>query len=193
MITKILKTTPDLYPICNIRVIDGDTLEAEVVLPFNTRVQKRIRLKGWWADELDGPYRSAGLTAKYLVEIFITGKVLWLWSSSCRLDKYGRVIGALVHNGRLVLPSDVLGTHALTEKEHKLRSDQAKASRAQARAWPNDQGSMTTAEAKSKRPTNDPSSIYWCHNCQIEHHGLECCARLPVAKAKNPGAAAPSA
>jgi hypothetical protein len=138
MIKATYRKTPDIYPLRHIRVVDGDTLEAEILLPFDTVITKRVRLKGWWADECDGLYRTQGLMARYLLEVWCTDKALWLHSPSCRLDRYGRVIGHLMHGEQIINPKDVLGSYALTEKEHKLRRDQQMASSRQAKKWPHD-------------------------------------------------------
>lgn len=125
MIVKSYRKTPDIYPLHSIRVIDGDAIEATIVLPFDQTLRARIRLKGWWADELDGPYAAQGRMAKAFLEVFVAGKALWLHAPSCRKDRYGRIIGHLMHGERIINPKDVLGHQQLTEAEHKLRRDQA--------------------------------------------------------------------
>lgn len=130
MIKAILRKTPDIHPLENIRVIDGDTIEAQILLPFEQRVQKRIRLKGWWADEIGGLYNGTAVVARFRLECFIQGKALWLHAPSCRLDRYGRVVGSLMHGERIVTAQEVLGDLQLTEKDHKAHRDAEKASRA---------------------------------------------------------------
>ncbi len=129
MITKTLRRTPDIHPIKHVRVVDGDTLEASIVLPFDTLITKRIRLKGWWADELEGQYAARGREAKRRLEIWTHEKVLWLHAPSCRLDKYGRVVGHLCHDMRIISAREVLGDLQLTEAVHKERSDRLRALR----------------------------------------------------------------
>lgn len=157
---KAWRETPEVYPLHRVRIIDGDTLEADIRLAFDTTINRRIRLKGWWADETEGPFRSSGMQATFLLECFCADKALWLHAPSCRLDKYGRVVGHLMHGGRIVDPRDVLGKLQLTEAEHKRRRDAQAAARKQAKAWPDDKGSTNTAEPESKRPINDPTAIY---------------------------------
>lgn len=123
MITKEWRKTPDIYPLHDVRVIDGDTIEARIVLPFGQSVQKRIRLKGWWADEPEGIWGASGLQAKALFEVWAKEKVLWLLAAGCREDKYGRVIGHLMHKSQIVSPLEVINHHQLTEAEHKERRD----------------------------------------------------------------------
>lgn len=147
---KSYRTTPEVYPLHRVRVIDGDTIEADIVLAFDTRIQRRIRLKGWWADEVDGPFRSSALEATFRLEAYLAEKAIWLHAPSCRVDKYGRVIGHLMYGERIVDPRDVLKELQLSEATHKLRRDQAAASRKQAKAWPEDKG-------PTKRP--DPEDL----------------------------------
>jgi hypothetical protein len=124
-----------VYPIRDVRVIDGDALDAVIVLPFEALIQKRIRLKGWWADELDGPYSESGRRAKARLEAFVKDRPLWIACGSIRCDKYGRVLADLIDGPRLVVPKDVLGDCQLTERVHKQRRDElakiARATRAQ--------------------------------------------------------------
>jgi hypothetical protein len=124
MIIKTLRKTADIHPLDHIRVIDGDTIEATIRLPFDTVITKRIRLKGWWADEPVGPWAQYGFRAKTRLGDFCRDKALWLHAPSCRLDRFGRVIGHLMHGERIVDPRDVLKELQLTETEHKLRRDQ---------------------------------------------------------------------
>lgn len=127
MISNKFRARPDVYALLNVRVIDGDTIEATIPLPFDTQVRKRIRLKDWWAHELSGPHASQGAEAKQRLERFIEEKAIWLFSASCRLDKYGRVIGTLMHQERIITAREVLGDLQLTREAHKAASDAQKA------------------------------------------------------------------
>jgi hypothetical protein len=129
MIKASYRKTPDIYPIDDIRVIDGDTIHAWVRLPFDQQVQKRIRLKGWWAAEVASPWGNDALKAKALLEAWVRGKALWLHAPSCRLDKFGRIVGHLMHDNRIIDPKEVLGQLQLSEAEHPRRSDATRASK----------------------------------------------------------------
>jgi hypothetical protein len=120
------RPTPDMWPIDNIRVVDGDTIDAEILLPFNTRTRRMIRLKSFWADELEGPWAAQGLIARQRLWGFLEGKATWIHAGGCRIDRYGRILATLVHEGRLVSGREVLGDLQLTEKCHKDRKDLAK-------------------------------------------------------------------
>lgn len=112
-----------VYAIRDVRVIDGDALDVVIVLPFDALINKRVRLKGWWADELEGPWAEAGHRAKARLEEFCKGKPLWIAAGSERCDKYGRVLADLVDGTKFVDPRAVLGDCQLTEREHKYRRD----------------------------------------------------------------------
>lgn len=166
MKTKILRKTPDIFPLKHIRVIDGDTLEADICLPFDTVVRKRVRLRGWWADELVGPFQSRGILAMAKLDAFCSRHVLWLHAPSCRLDKYGRALGHLMVGTEIVDPLSVLGDCQLTEKEHKLRKDMAS------------KGPRMTLQAAQLPESMTWRSKGWPCPCGPSgtHQGLEACA-----------------
>jgi len=159
-IVNSFRKTPDIYPLHEIRVVDGDTLEARIALPFGQSVVKRIRLKGWWADETDGIYGLQGKVAALTLQNWLSGKAVWLHAPSCRLDKYGRVVGHLLHGSQLVNPKEVLGIYQLTEKEHNSRRAQSLAARKQGTAGLAHLGGVPIADTESKRPINDPRAIF---------------------------------
>lgn len=158
MKTKTYRKSAEIHPLEHIRVIDGDTIEADILLPFNTKLRKTIRLRDFWADELDGPFRSSGLGARLALEAFTAGRVFWLHSPSCRMDKYGRVVGFLMEGDRLLSGREVLGGFQLTEAVHKQHRDMAVASRKQAKAFIAEAGRVETAEAQTKSLINDPGA-----------------------------------
>jgi hypothetical protein len=130
MIKSVLRKSPDIYPLTDIRVIDGDTIEARVLLPFETSIIKRVRLKGWWADELNGRWAIDGNRANQRLEGWLEGKAVWLHSPSCRLDRYGRIVGHLMHGEQIITGDVVLKELQLSESVHKARSDTNKAAKA---------------------------------------------------------------
>lgn len=92
------------YQLSNIRVIDGDTIDADIDLGFRITVRKRIRLYGIDAPEtrLQSKIKnledrknekSLGLSAKArLSEICSTNSV---YLESISVGKYGRVVGTI--------------------------------------------------------------------------------------------------
>lgn len=184
-----LRKTPDIYPLHGIRVVDGDTIEAEILLPFGCVIVKRIRLKGWWADEPVGMYSGPGLLAKQLLTTWLTGKVIWLHAPSCRYDKYGRVVGHLMHGERIVDPKVVLGHLQLSEKEHNARRAQSKAAAAGSPRHEKALAAGNPSGAQSNGPINDPRAFLDPEEdeCDGSVQGLE--SGLPSPEAANPEAA----
>lgn len=162
MIKGTYRLTPDIYPLHDVRVVDGDTLEARIALPFGQSVQKRIRLKGWWADEIEGPYGLYGRSAQVALVNWIAGKALWLHAPSCRMDKYGRVIGHLMHDQKIINPKDVLGCLQLSEKLHNAHRAHAKG-----------MAGVRTAGSQSSEPINDPRAKCFKRN-SLSGHSI-CC------------------
>ena len=95
-----------VYQLSNIRVIDGDTIDADIDLGFRITVRKRIRLYGIDAPEtrLQSKIKnledrknekSLGLSAKArLSEICSTNSV---FLESVSIGKYGRVVGTIYY------------------------------------------------------------------------------------------------
>lgn len=95
-----------VYQLSNIRVIDGDTIDADIDLGFRITVRKRIRLYGIDAPEtrLQSKIKnledrknekSLGLSAKArLSEICSTNSV---YLESVSIGKYGRVVGTIYY------------------------------------------------------------------------------------------------
>lgn len=80
-----------------LRVIDGDTIVAEVDLGFNIYTKVNIRLEGIDAPEVrtrDLEEKKKGIASKeYLEDIFSLNKSFLLESK--KVDKYGRCLGTI--------------------------------------------------------------------------------------------------
>jgi micrococcal nuclease len=80
-----------------IRVIDGDTIVAEVDLGFDTYKKVRVRLEGIDAPEVrtrDLKEKAEGMKSKeYLEDIFSINREFTLVSN--KVDKYGRCLGTI--------------------------------------------------------------------------------------------------
>ena len=80
-----------------LRVIDGDTIVAEVDLGFDTYKKVRVRLEGIDAPEVrtrDLKEKAKGIQSKeYLEDIFATNREFILVSN--KVDKYGRCLGTI--------------------------------------------------------------------------------------------------
>lgn len=109
-----------------VRVVDGDTIDAEMDLGFNITIKKRIRLAGINAPESrtrDLEEKKLGLAAKdRLVELLDEGS---LEIESKELGKYGRVLGVLtIYPNNLNLPCNVNDT--LVKEGHAVKYDGGK-------------------------------------------------------------------
>ena len=81
-----------------IRVVDGDTIDAEIDLGFDIKVTKRIRLGGINAPESrtrNKVEKKLGLAAKERLIEMMEGAANHFELESQELGKYGRVIGRL--------------------------------------------------------------------------------------------------
>lgn len=90
------------YPITNIRVIDGDTIEADVDLGFRIRQRQVIRLAGIDAPELrskDAAERDRARIAKLWLGVMTIGDetrpIHEVVMHSTKLDKYGRSLATI--------------------------------------------------------------------------------------------------
>ena len=79
------------------RVIDGDTLDADIDLGFNITLTQRIRLKDIDAAETrtkDLAEKAEGLAAKAWLEKELSREGEWIIETT-KEDKYGRILGTL--------------------------------------------------------------------------------------------------
>lgn len=114
------------------RAVDGDTLDAMIILPLGVHLRRRIRLKGFYAPELDGSSPEAGHRAKALLQGFCEKGGLYLRCTGMKEDNHGRLVGELYVNNLPVDPSEVLCELQLTPEAH--RADVAFARRAKGAA-----------------------------------------------------------
>lgn len=87
-----------LYKINVTRVVDGDTVDAEIDLGFDIKIQKRIRLHGIDAPETrtrDKQEKRKGLAAKKRLEQIVENQNNLLYLKSMDRGKYGRCVGVL--------------------------------------------------------------------------------------------------
>ena len=81
-----------------IKVVDGDTIDAEIDLGFDIKVTKRIRLEGINAPESrtrNLVEKKLGLAAKEKLKDLLEGAANCFELESQELGKYGRVLGKL--------------------------------------------------------------------------------------------------
>jgi micrococcal nuclease len=101
-----------------VRVIDGDTVEAEVDLGFHICSRMRLRLFGINAPEIKGPTRPAGLAARdYLNHLIQTHtdstSQLTIRTLKDATEKYGRCLATLVASNRNLNEAMIAAGHAV--------------------------------------------------------------------------------
>lgn len=81
------------YKAENIRVVDGDTIDADIDLGFGVWARaQRFRIKGIDAPEIKGASRAEGLRVKDTLERLLKGRTIILKSEKAETDKYGRYV-----------------------------------------------------------------------------------------------------
>ena len=81
-----------------VRIVDGDTIDAEIDLGFDVKVKKRIRLAGINAPESrtrNKVEKKLGLAAKERLKDILEGAANVFELQSKEVGKYGRVLGTL--------------------------------------------------------------------------------------------------
>lgn len=87
-----------IYKIFVTRVVDGDTIDAEIDLGFDLKLKKRIRLYGINTPETrtrDKEEKKRGLAAKKRLQQIIDEQQGVLYLKSLDKGKFGRCIGVL--------------------------------------------------------------------------------------------------
>ena len=82
-----------------IRIVDGDTLDAEIDIGFDVFVKKRIRLFGidtWESRTRDLEEKKKGLAAKAGLKELLQENGNKFLLQSHELGKYGRVLGSII-------------------------------------------------------------------------------------------------
>lgn len=77
------------------RVVDGDTVVANVDLGFSIHVTMRLRLAGIDTPELVGSDRPAAEVARDALKQAIEGKTVRIVTRKDKADKYGRIVADL--------------------------------------------------------------------------------------------------
>ena len=87
-----------IYKIKVTRVVDGDTIDAEIDLGFNLKLNKRIRLYGINTPETrtrDEEEKKRGFAAKERLQQIVDEQQNVLFLKSMDQGKFGRCIGVL--------------------------------------------------------------------------------------------------
>ena len=108
------------------RVVDGDTVDANIDLGFDISYFSRIRLFGIDTPESrtrNKDEKLRGLLAKeYIVNALANGKEIVVKTALEKKGKYGRVLGSLVVDG-LDLNQDMIAKHLAVAYHGQSKSD----------------------------------------------------------------------
>jgi len=107
-----------------VKVVDGDTLEAEIHLDFGVKLQAKLRLEGIDTPEIHTAkhnteeYRKGILAKEFVEERFkVQGKKFWIESSGKRPGKYGRfIVNVLMPSGEYLGDLLVKAGHAVKKE-----------------------------------------------------------------------------
>jgi endonuclease YncB( thermonuclease family) len=117
--TLPLQTHPQHLKLANCRAVDGDTIIADILLPLGIKVQRRIRLKGFFAPEHGGTNPAAAEAATIRLQQALDVHEVHIACTGMRDDRYGRLTATLLLNGRAVHPGAVQGEYQLDLARHK--------------------------------------------------------------------------
>lgn len=86
------------YSAIVLKVVDGDTLDAEVDCGFHLHITMRLRLYGINAPEMKGPSKEAGKASKAYLESLIaaTGPEFVIRTVRDTTEKYGRYLATII-------------------------------------------------------------------------------------------------
>lgn len=104
-----------------INVVDGDTLDLDLDLGFDTHIvggdNGRIRLYGINTPEKTGATKEAGLKAKAFVEAAVLGKYVTVQTMKDKNEKFGRILGTILYTDVAAIPGTVNVTTKNLAKE----------------------------------------------------------------------------
>ena len=100
-----------------VRVIDGDTVVAEIDLGFHVSLRATLRLAGIDTPEVRGPTREAGHAATEYLELLLKKlagpeRQLTVRTQKDRTGKYGRYLAVLIAGDRNLNEALVQAGHA---------------------------------------------------------------------------------
>lgn len=85
-----------------VRVIDGDTVALKIHLGFGITMESHCRLYGINAPELHGDSHTKAMESKQFVMSMVLNKKVKLLTLDDKRDKYGRVLGIIMVDGKNV-------------------------------------------------------------------------------------------
>lgn len=93
------------------RVIDGDTLIADLSLWHTITSRETIRVLGVDSPELTGLTKEAGLLAKAFTERWVAQGPFTV--NSCKRDSFGRVLGIVFRDGQILADDLIAAGHGV--------------------------------------------------------------------------------
>ena len=109
--------------------MDGDTLQAHIILPLGIMAQRRIRLKGFFAPEHHGAAPDLANAAQKLLQAACDGHACHIATHGMREDRYGRIAAVLWIDGKPVDGNAILGNLNLSLDAHRAEVARAKSCR----------------------------------------------------------------
>jgi endonuclease YncB( thermonuclease family) len=119
MRTATPTTRPPFLELADCRAIDGDSIDARVLLPLGVSTRRRIRLKGFFAPELTGAMRSQAKYAQMRLQSALDVCACYIATHAIKEDRYGRLVATLWLDGEIANPAHVLGSGQLSEEGHR--------------------------------------------------------------------------
>jgi micrococcal nuclease len=94
-----------------INVVDGDTLDLDIDLGFDTHIvggeRGRIRLYGINTPEKTGATKEAGLKATEFTKAAVLGKTVTVRTIKDKQEKFGRLLGTIIYRQDLISVIDL--------------------------------------------------------------------------------------
>lgn len=104
------------YTLRLLRVIDGDTVEAEIDLGFHLSIRTSIRVYGVNCPEMHGESKEAGKAAKDFTDNWMNQNFEYRVKTE-KPDKYGRCLGCIMRTRNK--ETEILG-RALIDNKHAV-------------------------------------------------------------------------
>jgi hypothetical protein len=150
-------TMPPFLELASPRAIDGDTIEANIVLPLGITHRRRIRLMGFFATEHHGQTPEVAAAAQKRLQGWLDGHECHLQTTGMREDRYGRLCARLWLDRRLVDPAIVLGPYQMTEQDHQRELKLARKVGGRKRATEKEKEGQWQDDIAENRPAGAPS------------------------------------
>ena len=85
-----------------LRVVDGDTIVLRIHLGFDVTMDSHCRFYGVNAPEIHGVSYTNGMISRAFVSSMVSNRTIRLLTLDDKRDKYGRILGIIVVDGKNV-------------------------------------------------------------------------------------------